>query len=173
MGKLYSHPVDKAELLNKQFQSVFSSGEEVSREDFSRNYKMPTVESQFPVLDNINITLNGITKLLKDLKPNTSPGPDNLGPRLLKELAEDIAPLLLMIFHKSLATGEVPDDWRTANVTPAFKKGQKYQTENYRPISLTSVYCKIMEHVVASQIMNHREKNNILYPLQHDFRRGS
>ena len=77
-----------------------------------------------------------------------------------------------MIFHKSLATGEVLDDWRTANVTPAFKKGQKYQTENYRPISLNSVYCKIMEHVVASQIMNHREKNNILYPLQHDFRRG-
>ena len=125
-GKLYSHPVDKAELLNKQFQSVFSSSEEVSREDFSRNYKMPTVESQFPVLDNINITLNGITKLLKDLKPSKSPGPDNLGPRLLKELAEDIAPLLLMIFRKSLATGEVPDDWRTANVTPAFKKGQKY-----------------------------------------------
>ena len=79
-GKLYSHPVDKAELLNKQFQSVFSSSEEVSREDFSRNYKMPTVESQFPVLDNINITLNGITKLLKDLKPSKSPGPDNLGP---------------------------------------------------------------------------------------------
>ena len=78
--KLYSHPVDKAELLNKQFQSVFSSSEEVSKEDFSRNYKMPTVESQFPVLDIINITLNGITKLLKDLKPNKSPGPDNLGP---------------------------------------------------------------------------------------------
>ena len=77
-----------------------------------------------------------------------------------------------MIFLKSLATGEVPDDWRTANVTPAFKKGQKYQTENYRPISLTSVCCKIMEHVIASQIMNHGEMNNILYPLQHGFRRG-
>ena len=138
-GKLYSHPVDKAELLNKQFQSVFSSSEEVSREDFSQNYKIPTVKSQFPPLDNINITLNGNTKLLKDLKPNKSPGPDNLGPRLLKELAEDIAPLRLMIFRKSLATGEVPDDWRTANVTPAFKKGQKYQAENYQPILLTSV----------------------------------
>ena len=159
--KLYSHPMDKEELLTKHFQSVFSSSEEVSRKEFSRNYKMSTVESQFPVLDNINITLNGITKLLKDLKPNKSPGPDNLGPRLLKELAEDIAPLLLMIFHKSLATGEVPDDWRTANVTAAFKKGQKYQAENYRPISLTNACCKIMEHVIASQIMNHGEMNNI------------
>ena len=98
--KLYSHPVDKAELINKQFQAVFSSSEEVSREDFSRNYKMPTVESQFPVLD--NITLNGITKLRKDLRPNKSPGPDNLGPPLLKELAEGIAYLLLMIFRNSL-----------------------------------------------------------------------
>ena len=77
-----------------------------------------------------------------------------------------------MIFRKSLATGEVPDDWRTANVVPAFKKGQKYQAENYRPISLTSVCCKIMEHVIASQIMSHGENNNFLYTLQHGFRRG-
>ena len=171
-GKLFSHPKDKAEILNKQFQSVFSSSEEVSQEDFSRNYNMPTEESSFPVLDDIDITLNGIKKLLKDLNPNKSPGPDNIGPRVLKELAEDIAPLLLMIYRKSLDTGEVPEDWRTANVTPAFKKGQKYQAENYRPISLTSVCCKIMEHVITSQIMNHGENNNILYPLQHGFRRG-
>ena len=133
---------------------------------------MPTEESSFPVLDDIDITLNGIKKLLKDLNPNKSPGPDNIGPRVLKELAEDIAPLLLMIYRKSLDTGEVPEDWRTANVTPAFKKGQKYQAENYRPISLTSVCCKIVEHVITSQIMNHGENNNILYPLQHGFRRG-
>ena len=77
-----------------------------------------------------------------------------------------------MIYRKSLDTGEVPEDWRTENVTPAFKKGQKYQAENYRPISLTSVCSKIMEHVITSQIMNHGENNNILYLLQHGFRRG-
>ena len=130
---------------------------------------MSTVESQFPVLNNINITFNGITKLLNGLKPNKSPGSYNLGPRLLKELAEDIATLLLMILHKSLATGEVHHDWRTANVITAFKKGQKYQAENYRPISLASVCCKIMEHVIASQIMNNGQKEDILYPLQHGF----
>ncbi|MEW8547734.1 MAG: endonuclease/exonuclease/phosphatase family protein, partial [Candidatus Thiodiazotropha sp.] len=171
-GRLFSHPVDKAELLNKQFQCAFSSSEEVTQEEFSTDYSMPTEENQFPVLDNIDITLNGITKLLKDLNPNKSPGPDNLGPRVLKELAEDIAPILLVIFQKSLDTGEIPEDWRTANVTPVYKKGEKYQPENYRPISLTSVCCKIMEHVIASQIMNHGETNNILYPLQHGFRRG-
>ena len=124
------------------------------------------------MLNNINITFNGITKLLNGLKPNKSPESYNLGPRLLKELAEDIAPLLLMILHKSLATGEVPDDWHTANDTTAFKKRKKYQAENYRPISLTSICCKIMEHVIASQIMNNGQKEDILYPLQHGFRRG-
>ena len=133
---------------------------------------MSTVESHFPVLNNINITFNGNTKLLNGLKPNKSRGSYNLGPRLLKELAEDIATLLLMILHKSLATGEVHHDWRTANVITAFKKGQKYQAEYYRPISLTSVCCKIMEHVIASQIMNNGQKEDILYPLQHGFRRG-
>ena len=120
-GKLFSHPVDKAELLNKRFQSAFSSKEEVTQEEFFTQYHMPKEENHFPVLEDINFILNGIIKLLKDLNPNKSPGPDNLGPRVLKELAEDIAPILLMISRRSLNT-EVPEDWRTANVTPVYKK---------------------------------------------------
>ncbi|MCG8047766.1 MAG: reverse transcriptase family protein, partial [Candidatus Thiodiazotropha endolucinida] len=134
--------------------------------------RMPPGEDQFPVMEELNITINGIVKLLKDLNPYKSPGPDNIGPRVLKELADDVAPLLLLIYRKSLDTGEVPDDWRSANVTPVYKKGQKYLPENYRPISLTSICCKIMEHIIASKIMTHGEDNNILYPLQHGFRRG-
>ena len=159
--------MDNAGLLNKQFQSAFSSSEEVTWKDFSSNYQMPTKENQYPVLDDTNITLKGIIKLLRELNPNKSPGP-----RILKELAEEIATSLLMIFRKSVETGEVPDDWRTANVTPVYKKWQKYLAKNYRPISLTSLCCKIMEHIIASQIMNHGESNNILYLLQHGFRRG-
>ena len=133
---------------------------------------MLSSEDDFPVMDEINFTENGITKLLKNLNPCKSPGPDNLGPRVLKEMADDIAPILLLIFRRSLASGEVPADWRTANVAPVFKKGQKYLAENYRPISLTSVCCKIMEHILASNIMSHGEHNSILYPLQHGFRKG-
>ena len=66
----------------------------------------------------------------------------------------------------------LPDDWRIANVSPVYKKGQKSLAENYRPISLTSVCCKTMEHILASKIMKHGEENNILYPLQHGFRKG-
>ena len=91
---------------------------------------------------------------------------------MLNEPAEDMAPILLMIFRRSLNTGAVPEDCCTSSVTPVYKKGQKYPVENNRPISLTSVCSKIMKHVIASHIMNHGEENNILYPLQHGFRRG-
>ena len=70
----------------------------------------------------------------------------------------------------SLNTGVVPRDWRCANVSPVYKKGEKYIAENYRPISLTCICCKLMEHIVTSHIMSHADNNSILYPLQHGFR---
>ena len=66
----------------------------------------------------------------------------------------------------------LPDDWRIANVSPVYKKGQMSLAENYRPISLTSVCCKMIEHILASKIMKHGEENIILYPLQHGFLKG-
>jgi hypothetical protein len=65
----------------------------------------------------------------------------------IKELATHISPLLQLIFQKSPDTDVVPDDWRIANVSPVYKKGQKSLAENYRPISLTAVCCKAMEHI--------------------------
>ena len=171
-GRLFSYPVDMAELINKQLQSAFSSREEVAQAEFIQSGRMPPNEKQFPVMEEINITLNGIIKLLKELNPYKSPGPNNLRPRVLKEPADDVAPLLLLIYRKSLDTAEVPEDWRPINVTPVFKKGQKYLRKNYRPISLTSICWKIMEHIIASKIMSYGEDNNTLYPLQHGFRRG-
>jgi hypothetical protein len=71
------------------------------------------------------------------------------------------SPLLQLIYTNSLDTGEVPADWRTANVSPVYKTGLKSAAENYRPISLTSVCCKILEHIIARNIMQHAEENNI------------
>jgi hypothetical protein len=102
-----------------------------------------------------NITTNGIVKLQKNLNPYKAQGPDNISPRILKELADEISPLLQLIYTTSLDTGEVPADWRTANVSPVFKKGQTSAAENYRSISLRSVCCKILEHIVARNIMQH------------------
>ncbi|MEG7525297.1 MAG: reverse transcriptase domain-containing protein, partial [Chromatiales bacterium] len=88
------------------------------------------------------------------------------------ELAQELAPILTYIFRRSLALGEVPSDWCIAHVTPIYKKGQKYEAENYRPVSLTSIVCKLMEHVLVSNLMKHAEENNSFYPLQRGFRQG-
>ena len=97
--------------------------------------------------------------------------PDNIGARLLRKLSEQTASPLTTIFQQSLHDGIVPVDWRKANITPVFKKGQKYLCSNYyRPISLTCVVSKLMEHVVCSSIMNRANMHNILYSLQHGFR---
>ena len=90
----------------------------------------------------------------------------------LEELSVEIAPILTILFNKSVTTGIVPSDWRTAHVSPVCKKGQKYNPENYRPISLTCICRKLLEHLIAKHIMSHADTHNILYPLQHGFRTG-
>ena len=121
-------------------------------------------------MPDIHITDHGIAKLLPNLNPSKAAGPDELKPKILKELAHNISPVLCLIFNKSLETGGVPTDWRTVHVSPIYKKGSKYSPEKYRPISLACICCKILEH--GSAIMTHTDKHNILYPLQHGFRKN-
>jgi hypothetical protein len=173
-GKLVTEPAQKAELLRQQFDSAFSKREVLTEEEF--NKRCPPLIGPQPFrkaeLNDINITTPGVQKILSNLNPNKACGPDGVSPRLLRLFATEIAPALTLLFRASLKTGIVPTDWRTAHVTPVFKKGEQYKPENYRPISLTSVPCKIMEHVIVHSLMDHLEQNNILRPEQHGFRKG-
>ena len=81
-----------------------------------------------------------------------SPGLDELHPRVLKELAEELSELLSIIFLKSWEMGEMQDDWRRAHVVPIFKKGKKEEPGNYRPISLTSIPGKVLEEIVKRSL---------------------
>ena len=126
--------------------------------------------SSVPVMPDLEISLNGILKLLKNLKPGKAAGPDQLKPLLLKEFRDEIAPIIKIIFEKSLQTGKLPSDWVTANVMPVFKKGNKSSAANYRPISLTCILCKVLEHILASNIVKHLDAQGIMYDLQHGFR---
>ena len=92
---------------------------------------------------------------LTQINPNKACGPDMIPARILKELAEEISPLLKAIFQKSLDSGTVPDDWRSANVSAIFRKGDRFKASNYRPVSLTSLCCKIQEHIITSNILRH------------------
>jgi len=122
-------------------------------------------------MPDINFQTPGIYKLLSELNVKKAAGPDELSARYLKELADIIAPCLEIVFTKSYENGETPADWRNANICPIFKKGERYNPANYRPVSLTSIISKLMEHCVVSNMMDHLEGSSILSPLQHGFRR--
>jgi hypothetical protein len=86
--------------------------------------------------------------LLQDINPSKASGPDGIPNRILKECASQIAPSLTVIFQKSIDTGTLPEDWLNANISCVYKKGDKHAAENYRPVSLTSVPCKPLEHII-------------------------
>ena len=79
--------------------------------------------------------------------------------------------MYLVLFQASLDQGLVPPDWKEGNIVPLYKKGDRALPENYRPITLTSISCKILEHVVHSNIMTHFDKFNVLDNAQHGFRK--
>jgi len=116
----------KAEALNKQFQSVFTKEHDGPIPD-----KGP---SPHPTMPDINITAPGILKLLQNLDVHKASGPDLISSRVLKKTAEPIAPILRTIFAFFMDTSTVPDDWRNAYITPIYKKGDHSQPSNYRPI---------------------------------------
>ena len=111
-------------------------------------------------------------KLLQKLDPHKASGPDNIPARLLKELADSLGPALAILYQASVDTGTVPDIWKSATVAPIFKKGDRNKPSNYRPISLTVICCKLLEHIIHSSVIRHLESCNILTDFQHGFRKA-
>ena len=161
-GRLETTGKGKAEVLNKQYSSVFTD------EDTSSIPHMD--DSPYPNMPHIKVTTKGVKSLLQKLNPKKAIGPDLVPTRILKDYADDIAPILQLIYQQSLDTGVVPDDWKMANVAAIFKKGDRQIASNYRPVSLTCVSCKILEHIVFHSIMNHVDWHQILVFFQHGFR---
>ena len=118
----------------------------------------------------IDISTPAVKKLLDNLKSHKTSGPDSIPPMVLKELSNEIAPILQIIFQIPPTTRQVQDDWKQANVARIFRKGDKHKPSNYRPVSLTCIASKIMEHIIVINLMKHLEIQNILFPFQHGFR---
>ena len=157
-----------AEELNKYFASVFTDEDTTVLPDAEPVF----MGSEDEILRNIEITEEIVAKYLFQLREDKASGADELSPRFLLSIAGELVGPLTIIFRKSLASGIVPDDWRTANVAPVFKKGKRSLFENYRPISLTSQICKIFETVVRDAVVKHLESHNLIRESQHGFRRG-
>ncbi len=151
-GKMEDDLIKKANILNAQFQSVFSPRTPLSLKALSTRaagfLRPDGTRNTTPKMPPINITEEGVRKRLSQLNPHKAAGPDRITPLVLKELADVIAPVITRLFRASLSQAKTPDTWREAHVTPVYKKGEKYKAVNYRPVSLTCILCKQMEHIL-------------------------
>ena len=112
-----------------------------------------------PLCPIFTISVEGVQNLLESLDMAKAPGPDRILTRILKLCAAEVASILTVIFVQSLSSGQIPKDWLTANITPVFKKRDQGDPSNYRPISLTSVCCKILEHIIRRYVMEYLNAN--------------
>ena len=163
-GRLITEDKEMSETLNSFFASVFTM------ED-TTNIPVRQHETHVKV-ESVVFTAGVIREKIKKLKPNSASGPDGISAQLLQNVREEILEPLKIIFEQTLRTGIVPQDWKHAIVTPIFKKGAKGDPANYRPVSLTSIPCKIFESILKDKIMTHLLDNNLVKDSQHGFMPG-
>ena len=152
---------EKADALNMFFASVFV---------VEPQENVPTLEPRTTSnLQDVHFTREKILKKLNNIKIAKSPGPDQIHPRVLKECAEVLCTPLQDIFDTSFQVGRLPLEWKEAEVCAIFKKGSKHSCTNYRPVSLTSLACKLMESIIRDELMNYMRNNNLLSTRQYGF----
>lgn len=157
---------ETAEVLNKFFQSVYIT------EDTEDIPGFTDVVSDENALGDLEIDEPLIRTELRNLQEGKAAGPDGIPSTLLKQMAEPLAKPLKHLFEKSLQEGKLPKEWKSAVITPIFKKGSKKKAGNYRPVSLTSQTCKVLERIILKHIMGHLGRHNLISRHQHGFLRG-
>ena len=164
-GNFITSDDEKANLFNNYFGSVGVVDNNASPVCYS-------VLSNDCSLETVEFTAHNVGLAMKKLKSSLSCGPDGLPPLLFKHLRYCLAEPLALMYTQLLSVSAVPPEWKQAVITPVFKKGTAGDVSNYRPISLTCVPSKIMEHVIARKIYEHFKFNNILHRSQHGFCKG-
>ena len=135
-------PTKKTTLFNEYFYKQLS-------EKSSYNVHIDFQHDQFA---NFNITLATVLGGLRNINANKAVGPDGIHGTVLKMCAATLAYPLTKIFNLSFNLGQIPSDWKSANIVPVHKKGDKNNIENYRPMSLTSLVMKIMEKIIRNEL---------------------
>ena len=155
-------PAVKATLFNEYFASVFNS----------TTLDPPPLppSTNPPVIPDPVFTVEQIDSILNQLSASKATAPNDLSPAILRKFAHLVSPSLAVIFNVSMSSHTVPNEWKKANVVPVFKKGEKHDVKNYRPISLLSTVSKVMERCIFNHLYPFVE--DTLHPLQHGFIKG-
>jgi hypothetical protein len=157
-------------LLNNYFSSVFTRESIGIDDEF-----LPRIDCKVEQADKLlTVTVDEgmVSQGLRNLKRNKAPGVDGLASDVLCELCDILSSPLCCIFNKSLSEGSVPEDWKNANVCAIFKKGSRWDCGNYRPVSLTSHVCKLLETFLKDANTNHLEIGlNLIGMSQHGIRK--
>eukprot|EP00794_Sanderia_malayensis_P004409 gene4410-4998_t len=155
---------EKAEVLSDYFKTVFTNEQS----------EPPVIEDRryTETLKNIDITEDMVLKKLKKLNISKSPGPDNIHPRILKEIGGTIAKPIALIYRTSMKTGELPQQWKEAKISAIFKKGSRKLASNHRPVSLTCILCKVLESIIRDFVITHFKKNKLFSKKQFGFING-
>ncbi|GAB0176329.1 mitochondrial enolase superfamily member 1 [Grus japonensis] len=157
-------PRRQTELLNAFFASVFTAKAIPQESQTLEVGKKVWRKEDFPF-----VQADWVRDHLGKFDIHKSMGPNGMHPQVLRELADVIAKPLSIISERSWRTGEVPEDWRKASVTPVFRKGKKEDLGNYRPVSLTSIPGKVMEQLILEVISKHVEEKKVIGSGQHGF----
>ena len=163
-NELQTDPTKMCNLLQKQYTKAFS--------DPNSGTKKPphNADPNKPTLEDIVFTEEDIIWAISQIPLHSAPGPDKIPSLLLKECKKEIAPALLIIWRKSLDTGEIPEILKKQSIIPIHKKESKALPANYRPISLTSHITKLFERIIRRHIVYFLESNYIIHKSQHGFR---
>jgi hypothetical protein len=165
--KIVDDDREVATLLNDYFCTVFNSDEnELGQNIYVEN------NNQMDMLDSISISNEDVVKAISDFKTNKSPGIDSITSTYAIKIKEIVSKPLSLLFNKSLEVNKIPDAWKKANITPIFKKGSRSSAVNYRPVSLTVFFCKVMEKILKQNIDRYLDYKGVEMSTQHGFRKG-
>jgi hypothetical protein len=162
-GILLNSDLDKANLLNSYFESVFTT------DNGHLPPFPPRISPQTGGLSDITITPHSVHSVLTHLKTNSAAGPDGLPSIFYRTTASSLAFPLSVIFRTLLDLHAIPDEWKLSVISPIFKKGSPSDPANYRPIALTCTICKILESLISNVMLDYLLTHNLITKHQHGF----
>ena len=171
-GTDFTEPRDICNTINDYFCSIGENLADSLKPCGQLDFKRYCLDSVKDSMYCNPVTPDEIVKIINSFPNNKSPGTDNINSKILKEISDITATPLMYIFNLSFSSGTVPNLLKIAKVIPAYKKGERNLPGNYRPISLLSIFDKIMEKLMYRRLINFLDKNETLYKYQFGFRKN-